>query len=38
VTHDDHLAGLADRVVRMSDGSIEADDLVETSPARAVSP
>jgi putative ABC transport system ATP-binding protein len=38
VTHDDHLAGMADRIVRMADGSIEADDIVSVSPARAVSP
>jgi hypothetical protein len=29
---------MADRIVRMADGSIEADDIVSVSPARAVSP
>jgi putative ABC transport system ATP-binding protein len=36
VTHDDRLAAMTDRVIRMSDGSIVADDTSKTS-VRAVS-
>lgn len=38
VTHDDHLAGMADRIIRMSDGSIAADESIRASAVRAVSP
>lgn len=38
VTHDDHLAGMADRIIRMSDGSIAADESTRASAVRAVSP
>jgi putative ABC transport system ATP-binding protein len=38
VTHDDHLAAMADRVIRMSDGSIVADETSSVSAVRAVSP
>lgn len=38
VTHDDHLAGLADRIIRMADGSVAADDLTNAPAVRAVSP
>jgi putative ABC transport system ATP-binding protein len=38
VTHDDHLAGMADRIIRMADGSIAADESTKASAVRAVSP
>jgi putative ABC transport system ATP-binding protein len=38
VTHDDHLAGMADRIIRMADGSIAADESTTASAVRAVSP
>ena len=38
VTHDDHLAAMADRVIRMSDGSIVAHETSSVSAVRAVSP
>lgn len=38
VTHDDHLAGMADRIIRMSDGSVASDESIRSSSVRAVSP
>jgi putative ABC transport system ATP-binding protein len=38
VTHDDHLAGMADRIIRMSDGSVASDEPTRASAVRAVSP
>ena len=38
VTHDDHLAGMADRIIRMSDGSVASDESTRASAVRAVSP
>ena len=34
VTHDDRLAAMADRVIRMADGAIVADEDTKTPPAR----
>lgn len=38
VTHDDHLAGMADRIIRMSDGSVASDESTRAAAVRAVSP
>ncbi|HVZ04908.1 ABC transporter ATP-binding protein [Hyphomicrobium sp.] len=38
VTHDDHLAAMADRTIRMADGKIVGDETRIVSTVRAVSP
>lgn len=38
VTHDDHLAGMADRIIRMTDGAVAADESTKQAAIRAVSP
>lgn len=38
VTHDDHLAAMANRTIRMSDGAIVSDEMATVSAVRAVSP
>lgn len=38
VTHDDRLAHMADRIIRMSDGSVASDKSTRSSAVRAVSP
>ena len=38
VTHDDRLAHMADRIIRMSDGSVASDESTRSSAVRAVSP
>jgi putative ABC transport system ATP-binding protein len=38
VTHDDHLAATADRIIRMADGAIASDESTKPAAVRAVSP
>jgi putative ABC transport system ATP-binding protein len=38
VTHDDHLAAMADRTIRMADGTITEDEITAVPSVRAVSP